>query len=218
MIFTLRNTTWETRSEATRSDSRVVGRFSAISPLTNLSRNDLDTATGLRPKRLLYHFDQVFTRHGQKKLAVLKFALIQKINFRPSWRRNFPKSWTLGRNGTVLWILIYVLPEGLPKIFTSMTENMPVYLVPHCGKTFVCYSPEQKESWEWWWYDLNSSKGTDISTSLRSGEYPILYNFKWFVTPMWLWHAWRNFCFVTLPESLWQAEIFVRSGDFAAKS
>ena len=58
-------------------------------------------------------------------------------------------------------------------------------------------------------------KGFTVSTAENCLS--LLYNFKWFITPMWLWHTWQNFCFITLPESLWQAEIFVRSGDFASQ-
>jgi hypothetical protein len=38
----------------------------------------------------------------------------------------------------------------------------------------------------------------------------LLYNFDQFVIPMWLWHAWRKFHFVTLARGgLWQGPNFV---------
>jgi hypothetical protein len=37
----------------------------------------------------------------------------------------------------------------------------------------------------------------------------VLYNFDQFITPLWLWHAWRNFHFVTLTGGLWHRQIFV---------
>ena len=48
----------------------------------------------------------------------------------------------------------------------------------------------------------------------------ILYNFDQFVTPLWLWHTWWKFMFVTLPGSLWHGQKFVRycplSGHFSS--
>jgi hypothetical protein len=35
----------------------------------------------------------------------------------------------------------------------------------------------------------------------------VLYNFKWFITHLWPWHTWRNFCFVSWwgwPVTMWQ--------------
>ena len=43
---------------------------------------------------------------------------------------------------------------------------------------------------------------SDITAILQS-VMTLLYNFDQFVTPLWLWHAWRNFLFVTLSGSLW---------------
>ena len=36
--------------------------------------------------------------------------------------------------------------------------------------------------------------------------------------PLWLWYAWRNFGFVTLPRGLWQVQIFIMCGSVLSHS
>jgi len=59
--------------------------------------------------------------------------------------------------------------------FRLFSDEKYARVVPHSGKALGYDFPEQKGCWEWWWCDLNSSKGSDMSTPspLRSREYPI---------------------------------------------
>ena len=47
-------------------------------------------------------------------------------------------------------------------------------------------------------------------TQIPIGTSVILYNFDWFVTPVWLWHTWQNFYFIALHWRLWQGPDFIR--------
>ena len=134
---------------------------------------------------ILYHFDRVFSHASRpKKWTGLKFTINRKLDFRPSRRANFPKSWTPGRNGTVLRECSTVGVD-IPKIqdfFLPYTTYYQLILLPNPSRVVWLPSSFVKtREWSSWlnWSSVGKSIGKSPQYSLwaQSSRFWILFPF-----------------------------------------